>query len=257
MTQFINIPKAENAIVGEITSPKSKTHNFILPKVNPTGIAIKDARMVGELITIAVGEARNNTKKYNPYFNGISPANPADMPISISELGTEVYSDVTFQTVTYTDNNGNSVTTPEMTFESILVDVVFPRNIVRTEIQGRDNDVIEYIGEGNADITFRGIMTTGQKIFVKNKSTGKLENKATYKKSLNGVFPAEAIAALKQVIKAPVEIPVVCKYLETLDIHSIVFLDRTLGQEEGGYSYQQYTLNAISVVPIELQINGM
>ena len=257
MSGFINIPKAENAIIGELTSPKSKTNQFFLPKVNPIGIAVKDARMVGELLTIAAGEARNNIRKPNPYFNKISGADPSDIPISRSELGTEVYSDVTFQTVTYTDDNGNSVTTPEMTFEAILVDVVFPRNVVRTEIQGRDNDVVEYIGESNADITFRGIMTTGQKIMVKNASTGKLENKATYNKSINGVFPAEAIAALRQVIKAPVEIPVVCKYLETLDIHSIVFLDRTLGQEEGGYSYQNFTLNAISVVPIELQINGM
>ena len=212
---------------------KQKVEKFFIPKVNHIGIGLQGARAAGEIATIAIGKAY---EKINP--------------VDTSELGTPVYSDVTFQSIIYTDNNGNVITTPEMTFQAILLDVVFPRNIIKTVIQGRNGTVKEYIGEGDAEITFRGVITSGQNI-IRNGS-----NTAPRTKSLNGVAPKEAIIALQQIITAPCPIPVISWYLNNLNINSVVFEARTLGQEEGGYSYQQFSLAAISDTPQELIING-
>lgn len=215
-------------------SLEESAKKFFIPKVTPQGLLLSGGRIAGEIANNLLGEARNNTKKYNPYFDGIDSFDTSDGGIGFSDLDTPIFSDVTFQSVTYTDENGNSITTPEMKFETIIIDVMFPRNIVKTVIQGKNGTVKEYIGEGDAEIGFRGMVT-----------------------ALNGNSPAELIAELKKIIKAPVAIPVVSAYLQNLDIDSVVFENRTLGQEEGGYSYQTFSINAVQDVPIELQISGI
>jgi Domain of unknown function (DUF6046) len=170
----------------------------------------------------------------NPYIGKIDANKNADNPIYKSDLGTNVYSDVTFESVTYTDAYNREITTPQIYFTAILVGVTFPRNIVKTEIQGRDGTVKEYIAEGDAHISFRGVIT-----------------------AKNGYSPAAQVDLLLRVIKAPVPIPVTCAYLNDKEIYNVVFEDRDLSQEEGGYSYQQFSLNAISDTPQELLISGM
>jgi hypothetical protein len=158
----------------------------------------------------------------------------ADPSLYQGNLGTSVYSDVTFDTVTYTDNLGKEITTPKMTIYSVLVSVIFLRKVVKTEIQGRDGTVKEYIGEDDAQISFRGIFT-----------------------GTNGYYPSNDVANLIKIIKAPVAIPVICSWLNNKGIASIVFEDRQFDQDEGGYSYQTFALNAISDTPQELLISGI
>lgn len=203
---------------------------YIIGKKKPEGLALSALSIAGERAVIAQGAARYNAPVRNPYEDNIQGSTP-DAPLYLSKLGTPVYADVTFESVTYTNTQGIEVTTPKMTFYSILVDVAFPRNVEKTTIQGRNGTVKEYIGEGDATITFRGVIVGD-----------------------NGVYPEEEVLALKQVIKAPVSIPVVSKYLQMLDIDTIVFEDRNFAQEEGSYSYQAFTLSAVQDTPVELQI---
>jgi Domain of unknown function (DUF6046) len=141
---------------------------------------------------------------------------------------------ITFESVTYTNQQGKSITTPQLEIAQILVSVTFPRNIVKTQIQGRNGTVKEYIGEGDASISFRGVLT-----------------------AKNGASPKDQINTLKQIMDAPVAIPVSSSYLQNLNIYSVVFEDRTLEQEEGGYSYQSFTINAVSDIPQELDISNV
>jgi hypothetical protein len=218
---------------------------FIIPKVTPIQVAMIGARTAG---IIAVGIAQDSRKfapDNNPYSGNVVSyqkyANSADDPLKDShgnalsnDFGLPVWVQVTFGSVTYTDSNNKQITTPRLSFESILVSVSFPRNIVKTEIQGRNGTVKEYIGEGDAQISFRGVMTGG-----------------------NGHYPGEQVAQLMQVIKAPCAIPVFSRHLQYMGIDSVVFEDRSFEQEEGSYSYQVFSLNAISDVPQELRIEGM
>lgn len=180
--------------------------------------------------------------KINPYESKI-PANnsidsvikkDADYNLLGNSLGNPVYTNLTILSGSYTDSKGREITYPRIDLESVLITVNLPRNIVKTEIQGRDNSVKEYIGEGDAVITINGIIA-----------------------GLNGHYPAEEVSQLKQVIKAPVAVEVISPYLQNLDIYNIVFEDRELGQAEGGYSYQMFTLNAVSDLPQELRIGNV
>lgn len=157
----------------------------------------------------------------------------ADYNLLGQSLGNPVYTNLTIMGGSYTDNQGNTINYPRVDFESILISVTLPRNIVKTKIQGRDGTVKEYIGEDDASISIRGIIA-----------------------GPNGHWPIEEVTQLKQVIKAPVAVEVVSAYLQALDIHSIVFEDRELNEDEGGYSYQTFTLNAVSDVPQELRLSG-
>jgi len=105
---------------------------------------------------------------------------------------------------------------------------------VKTEIQGRNGTVKEYIGEGDAQLSFRGIIT-----------------------GLNGQYPAGEVAQLRTLSLAPVPVPVISEFLNNLDIYTVVFEDRSFEQEEGGCSYQTFSLNAISDTPQELKLSGV
>ena len=204
---------------------------FIIQKENITSIPLIGARFAGERAIITADEARKKQQGNNP-FNGQINAGQSDTPLLYkSELGTQVMADVTFKSVSWTDVKGKRHVTKQQTFQAILIDLTFPRNIVKTEIQGRNGAVKEYIGEGDAQIAFRGVIT-GQ----------------------NGQYPESKVQDLMQLLKAPIPIEVICSYLNNKGVYSIVFEDRTLSQEEGGYSYQTFSLNAISDTPIELQI---
>lgn len=232
--------------------------DYIIGEKTPIGLGIQSIR---QLVVKSTEKRQPNDKTYNDKDFQIVVTNSDDVQNKItnygkSELGTPVYSQVTFglktgskgvqsfpvdgsgdkpitySDITYTLTNSDVVyRLPVMTFQAILVSVSFPRNIVKTSIQGRDGTVKEYIGEGDAVISFRGVIT------------GK-----------NGHYPANEVNALKQLITAPISVPVTSDYLNNLGINNVVFDDRSFEQEEGGYSYQGFTINAISDNPIELHI---
>lgn len=212
---------------------------FFIPRVSPAQISMIAARSTGVIAASLAAEARNNASRPNPYNGRIDTTNTGATELYKSDLGTPVFIDVTFgdrnNPTVYKDlRTGIDMTLPVITFQAILCSVTFPRNIVKTEIQGRNGSVKEYIGEGDATINFRGIIT-----------------------GTNGNYPAESVAILKELVYAPVPIPVISEFLNNLDIYTIVFEDRTFEQEEGGYSYQTFSLNAISDTPQELRLSGV
>lgn len=188
-------------------------------------------------ITSGKGQRLDSTPIQNENFqSGTVQADDSNESRYFAYKGNAPFTEtsITFESVTYTDQEGKSIRTPQLELSQILVSVTFPRNIIKTQIQGRNGTVKEYIGEGDATISFRGVLT-----------------------AKNGASPKDQINTLKQIMNAPVAIPVSSSYLQNLDIYSIVFEDRTLEQEEGGYSYQSFTINAVSDIPQELDISNV
>ena len=216
--------------------------DYLIGNESALGLAAQTARQIIEMGVIRTQPPEHNyqTKDFvidntitDDTINGVSN-------YGTSDLGTAVYSQVTFGTkagqkdnMTYLGVDGVTYVLPIMTFQAILCTCVFPRTIVKTEIQGRNGTVKEYIGEGDAQISFRGVIT------------GK-----------NGQRPKDIIQQFIQLIKAPVNVPVVSDYLNNeMGVWSVVFDERSFEQEEGGYSYQGFSVNAISDAPIELHIS--
>lgn len=131
---------------------------------------------------------------------------------------------------TYVDNQtGANITIPTIYFEAVICTVDFVYNVMKTQIQGFDGTVKEYIGADDAKILIQGIIA-----------------------GTNGVYPKDEVAALYRWINAPVSKGVVCPYLQNLGIDKLVVEDAGIPQIAGGYSYQTFTINCISDKPAEL-----
>jgi hypothetical protein len=181
--------------------------------------------------TIQLIQLQQHPDTRNDFTGKINQTVTADKPLYTSDLGTPVMAVISFDSVTYTDTKGKVKTTPDQYYDTVLLTVSQAKKIITTEIQGRDGTVKEYIGLDDYAVQIDGIIV------------GK-----------NGSYPGDAVAALKQLLDAPVAIPVVCKYLNDLGIQSLVIKDYTIAQEAGGYSKQAFTIDALSEIPVELQI---
>lgn len=171
-------------------------------------------------------------KDDNPYENKIAQGPTPDPALYLSPLGTPVVADITFLGGTYTDDEtGREITFPTLTLQTVLITASQPKRIIKTDIQGRNGTVKEYIGMDDWQITIDGLLT-----------------------GPNGIFPIEDMSDLRDIFKAPITIPIVSRYLQMLEIFSIVVQDYNFSQEPGGYSKQGFTLNCISDIPVELII---
>lgn len=157
-----------------------------------------------------------------------------DSPLSTSVLNTPVYSNIHFLDVEYTDTQGRTIRTNGVIYEAVLITVTQAKKIIRTEIQGRDGTVPEYIGLDDYKVQINGIIT-----------------------GANGVRPVDEISALKKMLDAPVAIDVACDYLQSLGIQSLIVDSYEMGQDQGGYSYQTFSIACSSFVPVQLRLNGI
>lgn len=168
----------------------------------------------------------------NPYEGKINQLDSRDPELYKSALGTPVIIDLLFQSVTYTDFNKNrQVTTDELRLQTVLCTVSRPSIINKTQIQGKNGTVKEYISKDDYAVTINGIIV-GE----------------------NGQYPQTEALALQRMADAPVPIPVVSRFLNAFEIYNIVVVDYSMPQTAGGISKQEFTLICISDEPLELQI---
>jgi len=152
-------------------------------------------------------------------------------PIAQSPLGTPVFTNIIFKGATYKDAiTLRPYSFSDIEFQTVLLTVSQAKKIVKTEIQGRNGTVKEYIGMDDYHITVNAII-----------------NGANY------TYPWAQVNAVKQMLDAPVPIIVECKYLNGLGVNTVVVESYQIGQEEGKYSQQKITINCISDTPILLQ----
>lgn len=147
-----------------------------------------------------------------------------------SKLGTPVLADITVPAFEYTVD-GITYYVPEFKSYECLISVNSSKNIVKTVIQGLKGTVKEYISDGDDMVVIDGIIT-GQ----------------------NGNYPFEAVQDLKKLVAAPVAFKITSRYLQNLDIDTLVIEGSEINQEEGGYSYQKFKLYCVTDIPIELNI---
>lgn len=198
---------------------KDRLHiNSPLPNLNPRG----DINKINPtLITKTFGIQFLTTEIYK----GKIPINTPDEPPvkRKSKLGTAIFSDLQFS-----DIDG----TVHVPIDTALFSVYQAKNIVRTQIQGRDGRIKEYLGEDDFEINIKGVIC-GE----------------------NGKYPYDQVKNLIAFCRYGQSIGIVSKYLnEIFDIQEVVISDYRFEQEEGGYSYQKFELNCYSEKPVEILI---
>lgn len=141
-----------------------------------------------------------------------------------SQLNTPVLSDLKFVGVkNYTDELGNTYNFDNVILQAVLVTISQTKKIVKTAIQGRLGTIKEYVGMDDYVLKINGVIN-----------------------GLNGRYPKDEIANLKNVLTYPHPIEVVSWYLHLWDIYHVVVEDFSITPEEGGYSYQPFTITAVS-----------
>lgn len=119
----------------------------------------------------------------------------------------------------------------QIILNTILVDVSRNAIIQRTQIQGRDGAVTEYIGQDDWRLDFRGALV----------------NHVTNEK------PIEEMKLLVKILNAPVALQVVNDYIQTVyNINNIVVEPKTFDTIEGVANTQYFAFSAFSDTPLEL-----
>jgi hypothetical protein len=173
-------------------------------------------------------------RRTNPYTN-VPQGSPKDDYLNgkISELGTPVLVNVVFPGGSFIDENGATQSWKELEINNIICTVKIQKRIIKTEIQGRNGDVKEYIGLGDYMVEFDGAFN------------GK-----------NGVYPIDDAKALKTMLIAPQPLAVGCWWLQNLGVDTIVVEDWFMPQVRGEYATQYFNFSASSDKPVEARINA-
>ena len=201
------------------------------PTVKPA-IVIPSPPLATLLRVYNIAGIRPLQVRSNDFDGKINYASVKDPELYKSSLGTPVVIDLTFEQATYTDYNTNKkITTDAVKLECVLCTVSRPAIIVKTNINQRNGTVKEYIGKDDHQVSISGIIVGG-----------------------NGQFPEDQIIALRRIADAPVPIPVTSRYLNLLGVYNIVIEDFNAPQEPGGISRLNFSINAVSDEPLQLQI---
>lgn len=170
-------------------------------------------------------------EKHETNYNGKLPAVGAqDTPLGTSILGTPVWDYLAIEGGSYVDRVLGTVTYDAVRIDTILITLQQQHSLVLTEIQGRDDEVIEYVGKKSIRMNFKG------GIYGNNNNRPKADI-ANFRKMINSNKPLKIRY---------------CGFLGEWNISEMYVLDKNIPQTMGGYNYQLFEFNAINSVPVIL-----
>lgn len=218
-----------NPIVQSFGVPTSikGSRDIIIDQFGISNVALTQYLKGVNVIKSKLGE-KNNTTNYNGKVGSV-PAQ--DAPIATSVLGTPVWDHLVIQGGSYIDTaSGKTITYSDQTFDSILMLATQSHRLVLTEIQGRDDEVIEYVGKASIRINFKcGIFGT------------------------NNNRPRTEIVNVINMLGSNMPLKIkFCNFLADLNVSEIYVMDKSIPQSMGGYNYQLFEFNAINNVPVIL-----
>lgn len=155
-----------------------------------------------------------------------------DRPDGYSKLNTPIYGRVILgldgQENKWTDAQGKTGSYQTVELDCAICIIDFNNQVVMTKIQGLPQTIKEYISGGDDDVTITGIFN-----------------------STPGVAPLDFIINMNRLFKAPVPIPVTNYYLNANNIYYLCIMPgTTMGQVEGGYATQTFTIKAVTDTPM-------
>jgi hypothetical protein len=202
--------------------------NFILPvQSNPAGYAKVTLKGAGlGLIKPKFFNIDKDNLEADTEFN-------PDVHDKKSWFGLPIYDVVSFGGVTYEDEIGETVAVlpgSKFTLDKVVLEVNQSRNIVKTELAGRNGTVKEYMSDGDYQISISGSFTEE-----------------------SNVIPYLQVQTLHKFCKAPFELKVESGFLNYLQIYSLVIEAYTIRPRQGFRNIVDYDLTCISETPFEIR----
>lgn len=210
-----------------LPSTRSEARAIIIDEFGLSKLALNQYLKGINLIKSKLGDKNNQTS-----YDGKTGQVPAqDQPVATSVLGTPIWDHLIIQGGSYVDvATGKTITYSDQRFDSVLMIASQSHRLVLTDIQGRDDEVIEYVGKASIRVNFK----CG--VFGNNNNRPRNE-------ILNVVNMLNSNQPLK--IKF-------CNFLSDLNVSEVYVLDKNIPQNMGGYNYQLFEFNAINNVPVIL-----
>ena len=165
----------------------------------------------------------------------------SEIKVKNSILGTEVFTNLTFQSGTFIPLGGGlPIAYAGITIDSVLMTVSQPKNVIITPIQGKSGTFKEYVSDGDFQIDVKGMLI-----------------------SKDNVYPEFTVETLMTIFSIPDSLQVTSEFLSHFGVVSpkglsgideVVITDFSFPQEEGFRNQQLFTCKMISDSPIELTI---
>ncbi|GEM_PF-2884346 len=148
-------------------------------------------------------------------------------------FGFPVYSNLVIKGDSYTDNFGKVIASfSDIRLDAVLLEIERENNIIVTDIQGRANSVIEYVGSKSAKIHVYGTMLA----------------------DIPGVYPEADVAELMRALQSNKALRIESWFLAMAGIYNLVVNKDSIKQEAGSQEYQKFEFDAIADSPIILKI---
>lgn len=158
------------------------------------------------------------------------PPEPQEPVQFLSDLGTPVYSFVEFTQHFYENLDGQTIRSDGIRLTTVLVEWTQVKNISTTPIQGRDFTVKEYSSAGDWEITL----------------SGRIVNRMN-------AYPESEMNAIKELIKIPEAVQVICPPLNKMDITYVLITEATFREVEGSRNQVDFEIMMLSDEPLILQ----
>lgn len=152
-----------------------------------------------------------------------------DTPEFQSRLGTAVYSFVRFEAGSYTQLDGLQVDYPEVTMTSVILTAQQTKNIVKTDIQGRNGSIKEYISDSDFMVSIDGAIVSD-----------------------TARFPEDQLNALKQALESPEPLTVTCPFLQSMNLpDTFVVESYTIRERVGTRNVLDISISLLSdLIPV-------
>lgn len=178
-----------------------------------------------------ITELNSLNPNQHPYNGKTGNTQSQDEPDGYSVLGTPVWGRLVVKSGSYFDTNtGNLITYPNITLDTVLFTLTQTHKVVLTPIQGKDYEVVEFIGKASFRINCKG------GVFGKNNNR-----------------PIGDINNIKLMLGSNQPLIIQSNsFLTEWGISEIAILDKNIPQIAGGYNYQLFEFDAIQNTPVIL-----
>jgi hypothetical protein len=180
------------------------------------------------LVHFGLESLRGEIFKTTPIAEGGNPTSDIK-----GQLNTYVLSSFGFAGGAYTDNDGNQIEYDGLMIHTAIVKISQSRNIVRTNIPGRNGTFKEYVSEGDWEISLKGIIVNEEE----------------------RAYPEDDVRRLKELLEVPEQITVVNELLEIFEIDKVVVASKSIPQVEGFHDVQGFEVRFFSDIDLELEIS--
>lgn len=217
----------------DIHSIRKNIPHFEEVAVNAGLNAVKGAILKN---TFRFFESAQSPKVENFNFPSDVSANSKDAPLvslGNSMLGFPVYSNLIIRAGSYSDNYGNVVASwGDIFIDAVIFELNRSHNLITTDIQGRDNTIVQYISKKSWIINCKG------QIFGENR----------------GVYPRTDVVNLINALDANHSVQVDSWFLNMVGIYNMTISKKNIPQDYGGMEWQKFEFDAIADFPVVLRL---